>query len=207
MQDKSQRFWNTLSSRTSREPEELSGTSLQTVEATLHHLSPTDAVLDYGCGTGDLTAAVAARVKTVRAIDTASGMIEAAREKAQQRRVENIRFEHASIDGLDAPDGSFQAVTAFNVLHYVDDVQMVSRRICDLLVPGGLFISSTACMGERVSLLGTLVRFATKLGLVPDITYYKEPELEALIASGGFRIVEAKELSMLPDYFIVAKKI
>jgi hypothetical protein len=36
--------------------------------------------------------------------------------------------------------------------------------------------------------------------------YYKESELESLIASGGFQIVEAKRLSKLPDYFIVAKK-
>jgi hypothetical protein len=52
-----------------------------------------------------------------------------------------------------------------------------SRRISDMLPPEGLFISSTACLGERRTIVGTLVLLLTK------------------------------RLSTLPDYFIVAKKL
>ena len=39
-----------------------------------------------------------------------------------------------------------------------------------------------------------------------DTHFLKKSELEALITSGGFDIVETKDLSRLPDRFVVAKK-
>jgi len=41
---------------------------------------------------------------------------------------------------------------------------------------------------------------------MPKTKSFKTSELENLIASGGFEIVETEKLSMLPDYFVVAKK-
>ena len=43
--------------------------------------------------------------------------------------------------------------------------------------------------------------------ITPSARFLEESELADLIARSGFRIVETAELSRLPDYFIVAKKI
>lgn len=207
MKNKSQDFWDRVSSRSSKPQKELGGTFLKTVEATERHLTGENVVLDFGCGTGDLTMAVSRRVKAVHAVDTSSGMIDVARARASQCEVGNVDFAQSSIFDDCHLEGAFTIVTAFNILHYVEDTQKVSRRISNLLGPGGLFISSTACLGERRTLLGTLGLILTKLGIMPDMKFFKESELEDLIARGGFQIVETEELSRLPDYFIVAKKI
>lgn len=207
MKNKSQSFWDKVSSGSGGAPKELSGTSLKTVEATLRYLTSEKAVLDYGCGTGDLTFAIAQKVKVVHAIDTSPGMIEAARARASQRGIENVHFAMSSIYDVGHMEGTINVVTAFNVLHYLEDTQKVARSISDLLSREGLFISSTACLGERRTFLGTFIQILTKLGIVPDMKLFKKSELEDLIASGGFHIVATEKLSRLPDYFIVAQKI
>ena len=55
-------------------------------------------------------------------------------------------------------------------------------------------------------MLGILVMILTKMRVMPDMRFYKKSELETMIASGGFRIVESRKLSKLPEYFIVAEK-
>ncbi len=206
MTNKSQSFFDKVSRRSSKVPQELKGTALKTLEATQSHLASEKSVLDFGCGVGDLTNAIAEKVKTVHAIDTSSGMLEVARARAGQRGIENVKFEQSDLSDVDYPDGGFDVVTAFNVLHYLEDTRAASRRISELITPGGLFISSTACLGERRSLLGTLVLILTKLKVMPYMRFYAESELEDMISSGGFQIVETGKLSKLPDHFIVAQK-
>jgi hypothetical protein len=47
----------------------------------------------------------------------------------------------------------------------------------------------------------------SKVGLVPSITPLKASDLEDLVASGGFQIVETESLEHTPpNHFVVAKK-
>lgn len=206
MENESQDFWDKISSQSSLSSNGLSGTALKTVESTKKHLSRDKTVLDYGCGTGDLTIAIAENVKSVHAIDTSSGMIEVSKAKANQSGIRNVNFAKSSIDEVGHLKSEFDVITAFNILHYIEDTQKVSRKINELLSPGGLFISSTVCMGERRSIIGGLIFILTKMRIMPKTKSFKTSELENLIASGGFEIVETEKLSMLPDYFVVAKK-
>lgn len=206
MTNKSQSFFDKVSRKSSKAPKELRGTALKALEATQSHLDREKSVLDFGCGVGDLTNAIAEKVKAVHAIDTSSGMLEVARARASQRSIGNVKFAQSDLSDVDHPDGVFDVVTAFNVLHYVEDTRAASSRISELLSPAGLFISSTACLDERISLLGTLALVLSKFKVMPDMKFYAESELEEMIASGGFQIVEARKLSKLPDYFIVAEK-
>jgi 2-polyprenyl-3-methyl-5-hydroxy-6-metoxy-1,4-benzoquinol methylase len=204
MKNKSKNFFDKISSRSSRERKKLRGTALKTIEAARRHLSSGQEVLDFGCGTGDLTLAIAEIVKSVQAIDTSPGMVEVAQAKASD--VGNVKFTNSSIDDVRRSGDTFHIVTAFNVLHYVEDIEADARRVGDLLSPGGLFISSTACLGERISFLGLLVLTLGKLRIMPEMTFFKKSELEKLVSSGGFQIIETVKLSRLPEYFIVAKK-
>lgn len=206
MKNRSITFFDRVSSKSSKAPKELGETARKTVECARAYLGREKAVLDFGCGAGDLTIAISQNAKSVRAIDTSPGMLELARARSGARGIENVEFANEDLDAVDHRRGSFDVVTAFNVLHYVEDTQGISRRINELLSPGGLFISATACLGEKKTLLGTLALVLTKLRVMPDMRFYKESELETMIASSGFRIIETRRLSQLPDYFIVAEK-
>jgi hypothetical protein len=97
-------------------------------------------------------------------------------------------------------------VTAFNVLHHVDGPRGVCTGLGEFLAPGGVFISRTACLRGRVTLVGILVMLPTDLRIMPRTRFFRVAELESLIASVGFDLVESATLSPLPERLIVARK-
>ncbi len=105
-------------------------------------------------GTG--ACVISALVKSVRAIDISTGMIEIAKAKAASAGVVNVEFEKADIFDEQFENSSFDVVLAFNVLHTVHDPKRVVQRTVGLLKPGGLFISVTPCLGGRKSILVSL---------------------------------------------------
>ena len=89
----------------------------------------------------------------------------------------------------------------------MEDYQKTIQRINDLLKPGGLIISVTPCIGEKI-FLNISLSLLSKIGLVPDIKSFKISELEDSIANGNFEIIENEDLQKgMPQIFIVAKKI
>ena len=177
------------------------------MEATKKHLKSNDSVLDYGCGPGTITTEFSKNVKTICAIDISSGMISVAKGKADECHIENVEFVQSTLFDERHRKESFNVILAFNILHYLDDSKHVMQRIHDLLVPGGLFISATACLGERMTFLRLLMFFLTRIGIVPTMKVFKMSELHHLVVNGNFTIVETEKLSRLPDYFIVSRKI
>src|ERR1700744_781263 len=63
----------------------------------LPRLSPDQTLLDVGCGPGNLTADLVARVCAVVAIDNAPAAVEACREELERRGVTNVTVEEADI--------------------------------------------------------------------------------------------------------------
>ncbi len=182
-----------------------------TIENTKRYLKASDIILDYGCATGTKALEFAGRVKKIYAIDISSKMIEAAKTKAAERNIENVDFAHTTLFDEKYKKESFDAITAFNILHLLEDNKKVVQRITELLKPGGLFISTTPCLGEKMSyrdkFVFSLVILLMKIGMFPSIKRFKFHELEDLIATGNFQLVEKeKSYHSLSGYFIVAKK-
>lgn len=205
----SEKFWDKVSNLFDRSEKKIkqNSTTFKTIEATKKMLDNNDVVLDYGCGPGTITFEIAKNVKTVHAIDISSGMIAVAKRNAAKRNIENINFEHSNLFDEQYKKGSFNVILAFNILHFIEDIPEVMVRINDLLKPGGLFISATACLEERKTFLSMMMFFLTKIGIVPKMNFFKITELEKLIANEKFAIVDRKSISQLPDCFIVSKKI
>jgi len=96
-----------------------------------------ETVLDVGCGTGNLTAALLARLSAlgrVVAIDISPKMIAVARRKVQDPRV---TWQAADARHLPLPDGLFDRVICYSVwphFHHPEEVACELRR---LLRPGG----------------------------------------------------------------------
>lgn len=171
------------------------------------YLTAGDVVLDFGCAAGTVAIAIAPDVKEVHGIDISSKMIEAAKRNAAECGIANVQFMQSTLFDADYAKGSFDMILALNILHLFKDPQeKVMQRISELLRPGGLFISGTACLGEKRSLTGSLVSLLGRAGIFPPVKSFKSAELLDSITHGGFHILKTETPYAQPFHFIVAKK-
>ncbi len=201
--NKSAKFFDNVSSKSKPEPNQ---TASKAIESSKEFLEKDNYLLDFGCGSGAITNKLSKAVKSIDAIDISSGMLEFAKKQAEKSSIANINYIQASIFDERFKEGKYDVILAFNVLHYIEDMPILIERINTLLKPDGVFISSTACLKEKRSLISYLVLLLTKIGIMPNVFFYKKNELENLITNGNFDMVKSEKLSKLPEYFIVTRK-
>ena len=209
--NKTEKFWDKVSNKFDKRSKKLDQTEIKTLENTKKYLNVNDIALDYGCGIGTMDIEIADNVKKIHGIDISSKMIDVAKRKAAERKIENIHFAQSTIFNERYKRESFDVILAFNILHFLEDTQKVMTWINELLKPKGLLISVTPCLGEKKSFMNIviflLVLLQTKLGMVPYMRFFRISEFEDLIADGNFQIVETERLhSPGEQYFIAAKK-
>jgi ubiquinone/menaquinone biosynthesis C-methylase UbiE len=126
-----------------------------------------DRVLEVGCGTGQLTRALAARGLHVTALDPGKSLIALARqnlEGAGDVEFVNARFEDASL-----PREQFRAVFSASAFHWIDP-QVSWQKVADVLVPGGtLALLSYFGLEEARSKLDQEAALAAIRKVAPDI--------------------------------------
>ncbi len=210
--NKSERFWDKASKNYDASEERFEEIHSRVREKTKAHLKSTDVALDFGCGTGTKSCELADHLSEILAIDMSTEMIELAKAKAATKAVDNVSFQKATIFDESLATSSFDVVMAFNMLHTVSNPQSVVKRICELLKPGGLFVSVTPCMAGRksflVSLQIRLFRFLSKIGLVPiSFRFYGGSDIDHLVGAEPFQTVESENIfAGATSYFVVAKK-
>lgn len=102
---------------------------------------------------------------------------------------------------------SLNAILVYNILHLIDNTPMVMRRINQLLKPGGVFISSTPCLGEKKSVLNGIISLVSRKGIIPNVNFISMTELEETVIKSGFQIIESeKSNDTAKENFIVAQK-
>jgi 2-polyprenyl-3-methyl-5-hydroxy-6-metoxy-1,4-benzoquinol methylase len=205
--NKSEKFWDR--SAKGYENREIKWEKIynKAVEETKKYLSKSNVLLDYACGAGVITAQIAGCVRKTHAIDISSKMLEVAERMANERKIENITFLKTNIFDERFEKESFDVITAFNILHLLEDVHKAVDKISELLKPEGLFISETPCLGEKGKFLGKILRFLSKFRIVPYVNDLKFSDLEVLIKEGKFEIINAEDLEQKrTNYFIIAKK-
>jgi ubiquinone/menaquinone biosynthesis C-methylase UbiE len=203
----STRFWDKRADKYSKQPIKDTENYDKTLDCTRKHLSASDNVLEVGCGTGTTALLLAPSVKQLTACDISSRMIEIAREKAVTQKVENVRFDRATLFAEDLEKGPFDVVMGFNFLHLLDDIPGTVHRVKELLKPGGLFISKTVCLAEQSRLWSIPLAVMKLLGFAPYVKCLKVAELEDIITSTDFEIIETGFYPPSPpSRFIVARK-
>ena len=105
-------------------------------------------ILEIGCGTGSTALAHSPFVKHIVATDLSERMLEIAREKARENNVNNVEFSRSSVDQLSMNDEAKDVILALSVLHLLEDRKQTIEKIHTWLKPNGVFISSTACIGD-----------------------------------------------------------
>jgi ubiquinone/menaquinone biosynthesis C-methylase UbiE len=181
-----------------------------TLSRTRSYLSPTDRVLELGCGTGSTALLLADDVKHILASDVSGRMVAIGEEKARDQGVSNVEFRAADVFSDAIGEGPYDAVLAFNLLHLLEDVPAVIERIDALLKPGGVFVSKTVCKpGKGAALKFRLIRAVLPLmqllGKAPFVQFMGVGEFEDIITARGFEILEAGDHPP-PSRYIVARK-
>jgi ubiquinone/menaquinone biosynthesis C-methylase UbiE len=200
-------FWDKRADKYSKKPVKDTENYNKTLDCTRKHLSASDEVLEVGCGTGTTALLLAPSVKQITASDISTRMIEIAKEKSVAQKVENVRFDHGTLFDEDLEKGSFDVVMGFNFLHLLEDIPGAVRRVNELLRPGGLFISKTVCLAEQSRLWSVLLGVAKALGFAPYVRCLEVAELENIITSTDFEIIETGFYPPSPpSRYIVARK-
>ena len=89
-------------------------------------------VLDIGCGSGEFVALAAELGADTSGIDAAEGMLAVAR-----RRAPAADLRAGPMESLPWPDGTFDAVTAFNALQFAADFRTALAEAARVTRPGG----------------------------------------------------------------------
>jgi SAM-dependent methyltransferase len=180
----------------------------KTLERTRAYLPPGARVLELGCGTGSTALRIAPHVAEYVGTDDASAMIAIAREKLAETPVDGLRFENARPGDASLPEGPFDAVLAFNLLHLLPDLPATLAEAKRLLKPGGHLISKTPCLGgNRFTALWPVIMGMRLLGKAPPLRFVSPARLETEIEAAGFDILERGDYpAMPPSRFVVARR-
>ncbi|WP_257309772.1 class I SAM-dependent DNA methyltransferase [Geothrix fuzhouensis] len=94
------------------------------------------AVLDFGCGTGLVTLALAPQVGSIAGADTSSGMLKILAEKAEAKR---LPLRQILLDPSGGGDlgGPYDLIVSSMTLHHIADVPALFSRLVSHLNPGG----------------------------------------------------------------------
>lgn len=161
-----------------------------TLARTIAHLKSTDRVLEIGCGTASTALELAGHVAHITATDISPAMIEIAHQSITNAGVDNITLAaHPADDPAMFTGGPFDVVLALNLLHLLPNQAEVLARVHASLKPGGLFISKTACLGERW-FFKPLVSVMTMVGKAPYVTHQRVAGLRSAIKQTGFEVVD-----------------
>ena len=132
---KSQEFFSSSAGQWNRVREELFGDRFH-LAALAGFMNPGWTVADLGCGTGEVSAAIAPFVKSVVAIDGSAAMLNAAKRRLQA--FDNVELKRGDLEAMPLVNGQVDAATLMLVLHHVADPSKALAEVARILKPGGL---------------------------------------------------------------------
>lgn len=97
-------------------------------------------VLDIGCGKGDFaTYCISQGAKHVIGIDISFNMITAAKKRHTH---EHLNFVNTAFEDMNIPDDSIDFISSSLVFHYIEDFQLLIKKISNALSDGGTLLFS-----------------------------------------------------------------
>jgi ubiquinone/menaquinone biosynthesis C-methylase UbiE len=213
MLNKGQKFWDKQAKVFDDSEKQFEPATQELISRTREYLNANDNILDFGCATGTKTLELAEAVKHIHGLDFSAEMISEATKKKNKVNVTNVSFSQGTIFKNDLEKASFDKIIAYSIIHLLEDHERVIQRIYELLKPGGLLISETACFKDKMDfktrLEFTTYRFMKRLGIFPlHLNMFKASDVEQLINSQNFNIVKSEQLFFngMTISFIVAEK-
>jgi len=200
------KFWDKSADRYSKAPVRNEEAYQKKLEITRSYFKPDTEVFEIACGTGSTAIAHSPYVKHILAIDISSRMLEIAHEKAEAERIENISFEQSTIEEFGEVKEVFDVAMAHSILHLIDNPEAAIEKVYNMLKPGGIFVTSTFCLGDANAIWRVIIPMAQFFRIAPFVNILKRSELEGFFTNSGFEIDYQSERGKKEAAFIVAKK-
>ncbi len=204
--DRSAKFWDRMAEGYAKRPVADETAYRKKLDITRGYLNAEMEVLELGCGTGSTAIVHAPHVKHIRAVDISPGMLAIAGRKAATAKIDNITFEQSTIDDLDVADGSMDAVLALSLLHLLDDRDVAIGQVHKMLKPGGVFVTSTTCLGNSMAWFRYVAPIGKILRLIPLIRFFTPDELKQSFIRADFTVEHDWQPGKGKAVFIIAKK-
>jgi len=131
---KSQEFFSSSAGQWDRLRDELFGDRFH-LAALGAFADPAWTVGDLGCGTGQVSAALAPFVARVVGVDGSAAMLQAARKRLQS--FENVELRRGDLEALPIDDQRLDAATLMLVLHHVPEPDQALADVARVVRPGG----------------------------------------------------------------------
>lgn len=204
--DHSIAYWDRIAERYARQPVANEAEYQKKLEVTQRYLKPDMRVLEFGCGTGSTALLHAPLVREYTAIDLAPAMISISNRKLAEAGLENLLFQVGALEDVAERAEGYDAVLGLNILHLLEDKDKAIQQVYDLLKPGGVFVSSTACLKQGINPYRFIAPF-TRWFKLPMVKAFKRSDLEASMERVGFKI----DYRWVPEgnklvYFLVVVK-
>lgn len=202
----SSKFWDKIANKYSKQPIADEQSYQKKLEITQEYFQTDWSVLEFGCGTGSTAIVHAPFVEEIRAIDISQNMIAIAKDKAETQNIHNIVFERGTIEELKVENCSYDAVLGLSILHLLEDKESAIAKVYQMLKPGGIFVSSTMCMGDAYGWFKFIAPIGKALGVFPLVRIFNAQHLLDSLTDANFAIDYQWQPSKDKAMFIVAKK-
>lgn len=145
-------------------------------EATIPALLPPEWLLaDLGCGTGQMTAALAPHVRRVIGVDQSQAMLAAAARRTAG--LSNVELRKGSLEAIPIDDGACDGAVLLLVLSYVPDPLRVLQEAARILRPGGRLVVTDLLRHDREA-------FRREMG--QEHLGWEPSEMQRLLEEAGF---------------------
>lgn len=148
---KSKQFWDKQSVNYDNTERQFEPIFEQIINLTKEHLKNSDKAMDFGCATGTKTFQLSDSVSHMHGFDISPNMIEIAKKKAAELNIANVDFSSGTLDKNSFQSEQFDVIISYGVMHLMDDIDDALQKIRSFLKSGGLFISSSACMKDKMA--------------------------------------------------------
>ncbi len=200
------KFWDRIAKKYYERPIDNPAAYEEKLRLTRQHLNSDMDLLEFGCGTGGTAIKHAPHVRHIEAMDISEPMLEIARRQAAEQGVENVDFKRGDIADFDTAPQSYDAILGLSILHLVRDPAEISKRAHRWLKPGGVFVTSTACIGDKMGWMKFIAPIGQAFGKMPYLNIFKEPDLLAFMTDAGFTIETNWRPEKSMAVFLICKK-
>ena len=199
-------FWDKRAEKYAKKPVADKETYNKKLQITRTYFQNDSEVLEMGCGTGSTALAHAPYVKHILATDISPAMIGIAREKAEAGQIENVSFRTRAVVDQDIQDSFYDVILAHNLLHLLEDPHAAISAAYRGLKPGGVFVTSTACIGDMSWYFRIIAPVGHVIGLFPLVQVFTLAQLMQSFIDTGFVIDQEWLPKKNAAAFLIGKK-
>ena len=165
-------------------------------------------VIEFGCGTGRFTKAIARNAKRIVATDLSDEMLEVA--KVRLSRFPNVTVQKADCCRTSFPSARFDTVFMVNLIHVIENPSDALAESYRILRNGGrlLVASGTNCGAKESNVRGRVTRWLERFGMPPSgfQSNLSPDQLASLAEGAGFRVDEVQLIKSWWLYLNATKK-